>query len=89
MCRWGIKNLCIIIIFVGQFNATDKLKISPINIIMKNKDSKKNFENLVKVQATSNKRTWHSPEIRIMESDQIELNGGPKFDGGLGTYLDG
>ena len=56
---------------------------------MDNKDSIKNFENLVEIQADIIKRTWISPEISSWETEQIENSVGPKFDGGVGTYLDG
>lgn len=57
--------------------------------MMKNKDSKKNSENLITNHASGNKRTWQSPEISLWTIDQIEAGGGPKIDGGVGTYLDG
>lgn len=49
-------------------------------------DSIKNFENPERVFI---KRTWISPEISSWETEQIENSAGPKFDGGVGTYLDG
>ncbi|MDF0694713.1 hypothetical protein [Aquirufa ecclesiirivi] len=56
---------------------------------MKNCDTTINSDNLKEVYTSHNKKTWISPKVNKWETDQITLGGGPKNDGGIGTYGDG